>query len=150
MRLTEIPINLLQIIAGVSAFANFTSDIFIDNGARESAMESSLNSQERGMCILIGKTAHSIERFDSTRGCESLAFADFVWLRTNPKIPSLEETRWDPDKMQQDIIEAVMQWSKNRNDFGFYIHPHLLPEPVETDSGLDSRLIYFTTKVQFK
>jgi hypothetical protein len=149
MRLEEIQPNLKTIISAIEMFAAVQTLIVPDDGLQEEAMEAAL--KDPGLFVLI-MLPQALKTDDSTRGAAKLGYSTAVWVRTNPKVLNDAATapKWNVLLCEQEILNAVLKWSKGRSDFGFMVTPGLEPETDWMDSGNVTRLVRFTTGVHFQ
>lgn len=147
MKLDEIQPNLRDIVKGAELFATAKDLVFVDDGLQDGPMEAAL--KDHGLAILImAPQGGGIS--DKARGCVQVDYSTTVWIRTNPKARTVAQpVAWNPLKCEAAILAAVMQWSKDRSDWGFHLTADLPPETDWTDTGNHSRLIRLTTRVQF-
>ena len=156
MKLQEHQPNLQGIIRGIPLFNGFQEFVLIDNGGLDDVMEKNLKSP--GFAVLI--VAPQGYDLPGTHGKQKpgvgsvqVDYSSTVWIRTNPKIKADNDPSrpaWQALEMEQEILEAVMQWSRGRADLGFHLVPGAEPETDYTDKGNFSRLIRFGSRVLFK
>jgi hypothetical protein len=149
MMLPAIQTNLLNIIQGISALALLKDLVVIDDGNKNELMEAALG--DKGLVVVIMPPQGS-GLPDRTRGAVKMDYSTTIWVRTNPKIlkPDQSGAAWNPLDLESWIILAVLFWSRERDDFGFVLTPGAEPETDWTDIGNNSRLIRFSTAVNFR
>jgi hypothetical protein len=141
MTLAEILPNLKTIIEGDLGQG---VAVIIDDGNKVSEMEDAL--KDVGAVIVLLQP-QGIAITDAARGAVKVDYSTTVWIRTNPKAGN---PPWNPFTFEAGIILAVLRWSKPRvHDQGFHLTPDMEPETDFTDVGNNSRLVRFTTRVQF-
>jgi len=146
MKLSEIQTNLQTVIQAIPSLAAVQSLVFADNGLDNTPMEEGLKTD--GLAILImAPQGEAVS--DKARGAVVIDYSAAVWIRTNPKVVTGDAPAWNPLVCESEILSAVMQWSKDRNDWGFHLVPGIAPGTDWTDTGNHSRLIHFITRVQF-
>jgi hypothetical protein len=149
MKLSEIQPTLKTVLSAIALFsAQADTLIRIDDGLQMTVMEDTL--KDSGLVILIMQP-QGLQLQDSTRGAVKIGYTTTVWLRTNPKVKNVGGTAplWNPFACEEAILNAVLQFSKARSDFGFFLTPNAEPETDWTDAGNVSRLIRFSTGVHF-
>ena len=148
MKLAEIQPNLKSVLAAITLFAAQANALLrIDDGLQVTHMEDTL--KDVGLVILIMQPQGLLLQ-DSSRGAAKIGYTTTVWVRTNPKVKdNAGAPKWNPFACEEAILNAVLQYSKARSDFGFFLSPNSEPETDWTDAGNVSRLIRFTTGVHF-